>query len=165
MKKTVISLVLLAIVLFISIFLITYDWDQRAIKKRLNSLADTVSKSSDEGDLAFISKIGRLKSLFTKDCLIDVGAPIPKIEEMETLLAIFSNFYRSADEINVKFYDITVDVSTSRITAKTVMTAKETGLVQNGSGHITNAREIAMDWKKIDKAWKIFRVLEVKTLH
>ena len=165
MKKKIIILVLPAIVLFLSIFLISYDWDQRAIKKRLNLLADTVSKSADEGDLAFIAKIGRLKSLFTKDCLIEAGDPIPRIEERETLIAIFTHFQRSADEINVKFHDITVTVSTSRITAKAVMTAKETGFVPDGSGHITNAREIAMEWKKIDRIWKISRVLEVKTLH
>lgn len=165
MRKVVIPLVLVGIVLFIIIFLITYNRDQRIIKKKLNSLADTISKSDNEGDLAFITKAGRLNSSFTQDCLIEVGAPIPRIEGLETLMAVFSHFQQSAYNIDVTFYDITVTVDQQRITARTVMTVKATGPDPNGGGDMTDAREIEMDWKKIDSTWKIARVSEIKTLH
>lgn len=165
MKKITIPLILTLTVSFIIIFFITRNRDERRIRKNLGSLAAAVSKSRDEGNLSFIAKIAKIRSLFTKDCRITVGAPIPDIEGIEMLVAIFSQALKSVDEVKVNFYDISVTIGEERTTARTAMTAKATGHDPHVGRRVTDAREIEMDWKKIDGTWKIREVRAVRTLY
>ena len=144
MKKAVI-LVFLGMAVVAAIFFLTCKQDQRIIKKKLNLLADTVSRSPGQDKLISLVKAGRLKDLFTPDCLIELGEPIPRIE--------------------VTFRDIAVTIEQPPLAAKTVMTATAVSPDSDGGGRRTDAREIEMEWKKIDRIWKIFKVSEVKTLY
>lgn len=165
MKKITIPLILTLTVSLMAIFFITRNRDERHIRKNLSSLAATISKSRDEGALALIAKAQKIKSFFTQDCRIVVGAPIPDIQGLEMLVAVFYQALRSVDEVNVGFHDISVTIGEEGITAKTVMTAKATGPDPQGGERVTDAREIEMDWKKIDGTWKIAEVRVVQILH
>ena len=165
MKKITIALILILTILFIMIFFTTRHRDQRLIKKGLGSLAITVSKSTNEGELAFIAKTRKIKSLFTQACRIVVGDPIPDIQGLEMLATAFCQALRSVDELNVGFYDISITIGEEGTTAKTMMTAKATGPDPYEGGPVTDVREIEMNWKKIDGTWKIAEVRAVQTLH
>ena len=164
MKKAVI-LVFLGMAVVAAIFFLTCKQDQRIIKKKLNLLADTVSRSPDQDELTSLAKAGRLKGLFTPDCLIELGEPIPRIDDRETLMAMYYNFQRAIPRIEVTFRDIAVTIERPPLAAKTVMTATAVSPDSDGGGRRTDAREIEMEWKKIDRTWKIFKVSEVKTLY
>lgn len=164
MKKITIPLILILAVLVIIISFMARNRDERRIRKNLGSLAVTVSKSKDEGTLAFIARIAKIKSLFTKDCRIVVGAPVPDIEGLEMLIGIFSQTLKSVDEVKINLYDISITIGEEQATARTAMTAKATGPDSHGGGRVTEAREIEMDWKKIDGTWKIDEVRAVQTL-
>jgi len=162
--RRIIALVLLLVLSVPVIFLVTRNRDTRIIKKHLNVLAVTVSKSAQASELAFIAKIGRINNLFTQDCLIEVGAPVPKIQGLETLVSVFSHFQKSVDRMDVKFYDVGVTVNKESFSAKAVMTVRAVGTDPQDGGSMNDAREIEMDWEKDEGKWKIAIVREIKTL-
>ena len=164
MKKITVPLILTLTVSLIIIFFTSRNRDERRIRKNLGSLAVTVSKSRDQGDLAFIAKAQRIKSFFTQDCRIVVGAPVPDIQGVEMLAGVFYQALRSVDEVKVGFYDISITIAEQGSSAKTVMTAKATSSDPHGGGRVTDAREIEMDWKKIDRTWKIVEVRAIQVL-
>lgn len=165
MKKITIALMIILTIFFIVIFFTTRHRDQRLIKKGLDSLAITVSTSRNEGELAFIAKTRKIKSLFTQDCRIVVGDPIPDIQGLEMLTTTFCQALRSVDELDVDFCDISITIEEEGTSAKTMMTAKATGPDPYKGEPVTDVREIEMNWKKIDGTWKIADVRAVQTLH
>ena len=151
--------------IFVIVSLIFRNRDQRIIKKKLNTLAVTLSKSGNKGDLVFIAKTGRINNLFTQNCLIELSSPVPRIQGLEILIPAFSHFYRSVESMDVGFYDVSLSVDKPGKTAKAVMTAKATGPNPRDGVYSTDARELEMQWQKVEKTWKISRIIELKTLH
>ncbi len=155
MKKSIVIVVPALIVAFIVVFFMLRHRDERRIRKHLSSLAATVSKPESEDNLAFIVKTQKIKTFFTEDCQILVGDPVPDIEGLEMLAAVFSQVRGSFDEVDVDFRDISIIIGEGHTTAKTVMTAKAIILDPHENKRFMEVREIEMSWEKIKGRWKI----------
>jgi ketosteroid isomerase-like protein len=149
------------------IWLVTQDWDQRRIRKNLNRLAAVALKprgTAIEG-IDLFKRVAILRSLFTEDCVISPGEPVPQIRGLDELSAIFSQGINMVAELKVLFKDVSVSMAPGRAGATATMTAEGIGTDLQGGGRQFEAREIEMAWKKVGGKWKIALVKEVKTLH
>ena len=141
------------------------DNDEAMIRNELSSLAAVCSKLSDNsGELVIMGKANRLKTLFTQDCVISVGRPVPEMTGVDTLAAVFFQAMRTVSEMEVTFVDISVTVDDVRVSATTTMTARATEARGVGSSRELQAREIQMLWRKVDGTWKIAKATVVKIL-
>jgi hypothetical protein len=149
------------------IWLVTQDWDQRRIRKNLNRLAAVAFKprgTAIEG-IDLFKRVSILKSLFTEDCVISPGEPVPQIRGLDELSALFTQGINMVAELKVLFKDVSVSIAPGRTGATATMTAEGIGTDLQGGGRQFEAREIEMAWNKVGGKWKIASVKEVKTLH
>lgn len=164
MKKILIAAALVLTVVIVLVVLLTRDKDEALIKKELSVLCAVCSKSKDSSsELLLMGKTNKLKTMFTEDCSISVGRPVPEISGVGTLAAVFYQAMRAVSEISFSFRDISVTIDDTRTSAVTTMTAKATGSDAGGSGGL-EAREIRMLWKKVDGTWKISEATVVEIL-
>ncbi len=164
MKKLILVLTFLLTASFIVFFLLTRQGDERQIRKNLISLAAMVSKLGDESELIALANIQKIKSLFTRDCQISLGAPVPEIRGRDMLISALHQARRMVERIEVDFYDISVIIGENYMTAKTTMTAKATALDPQRGKRVMEAREVDMCWKKVEGEWKIAKVQLIRTL-
>lgn len=166
MKKIIIVLIFVIIILLIIFLFLSYDRDERIIRKNLRILKATTSKSKDDNNLTLIAKTQKIQSLFTDECRVIVEyKQIPEIDNLNELLAVYQQYFRLVDDIKVNFYDTSIRIMNDRNSADVLMTAKATGTDPQDHEKISEAREVQMIWKKIDNKWKIAEVKALKTLH
>ncbi len=161
--KRIIIVAAVVVVAVAVVFLLAADRDERQIRKNLRGLGKTVSRTADTSDLALIGKIGRIKSLFTKDCRITMSPPVPEINSIDILVAVFGQAMHTIDELKVTFHDVSVAIDEKRTEADTFMTART--VRSSGGRRETDAREMKMRWKKIEGVWQIAEIEEIRTLH
>lgn len=162
MKKFIPALTFLFAVFFIIIFLVTrHHGDEWQIRRNLSSLAAMVSGLGNESELVAMNNIRKMKSLFTKDCHIAVGSPVPEMTGHDMLVSTVYQVRKMVNNVDVDFYDISVTIGENRVTARTTMTATVT---RREGERGTEAREVEMRWKKVEGVWKIAEVQLVKTL-
>ncbi|MCD5397514.1 nuclear transport factor 2 family protein [candidate division NPL-UPA2 bacterium] len=164
MKKLIPALVLLLTVSFIAFFLLTHHGDERQIRRNLISLAARLSRLGNESELMALANIKKIKLLFTQDCRIMVGAPIPEIRGHDMLLSTLHQTRRVMGKIEVDFYDISVIIEEDLVTARATMTAMATGLDSQRDERIIEVREVKMYWKKVEGEWRIAEVRLIRTL-
>ncbi|MCD5401476.1 nuclear transport factor 2 family protein [candidate division NPL-UPA2 bacterium] len=123
-----------------------------------------VSKLRNEGELMALANIQRIKLLFTQDCRIAVGAPVPEIRGHDMLISALHQARRIVGKIEVDFYDISVIIGENRTTARATMTAAATGLDPQRDKRVIEAREVEMRWKKVEGEWRIAEVRLIRTL-
>ena len=123
-----------------------------------------LSKSDKESELVALADIQRIKPLFTKDCRIAAGAPLPEIIGPDELVSTIYQAQRMVSRIAIDFYDISVIIGKEHLTARTIMTATATGPGPRGGKSMTEAREVEMRWKKVAGVWKIAEVRFIKIL-
>lgn len=111
-----------------------------------------------------LANIQKIKSFFTQDCRIAVGAPIPDIIGHDMLMSTIYQARKIVDKIDVDFYDISVIIRENHITANTTMTAKATGPDPQGGERVTEVREVEISWEKVEGVWKIADVQLIQTL-
>ena len=111
-----------------------------------------------------LANIRKIKSLFTPDCQIVVGAPIPEIQGHDMLISTIYQARRIVNRIDIDFYDISVTIGDNHVRARTIMTAAATGLAPQEGERVIEAREIEMRWKKVEGLWKIREVRLIQTL-
>lgn len=141
------------------------DQDQHRIRKNLAQLAAWVSKTEKESELVTLSKNQRLIALFTRECRIKMGHPVPEIEGLEMLTASLQLGKQSVERVKVSLRDIAVTIAKDHSEAKTKMTILATVPDPERAGNATDARELEIKWKKIGGVWKIDEVKEVEVLH
>jgi len=123
-----------------------------------------VSKSGNENEVMALANIQKIKTLFTRNCRIAVGAPIPEIRGHDMLMSTVYQARKMVNKIDVDFYDISIIIGDKQVTARTTMTVKATGPDSRGDKQVIEAREIEMRWKKIENRWKIAEVQVIRTL-
>ncbi|MFH0911422.1 MAG: nuclear transport factor 2 family protein [Planctomycetota bacterium] len=147
-----------------ALYLLYRDSDEAKIRKRLDVLAETLSKSGPEGPLSVLPKMQRLSDLFTKDCRVSAGGPVPFIEGERALLAAFQRLYGEVDSVAVRFYDVEVTADPSGRAARATLSATATRRHLVRRGESLYARELNFDWKKVDGAWRIDEVTVIEIL-
>jgi hypothetical protein len=118
------SLITVVLVVFIASFVAyAYLWrtDERAIKRRLGELAQTLSAGADGGDLARVTRIAELRHFFAPDVRVTVGSQ--SLTSRDALLALVSRWTPPPGGFTVVFADVTVTVDDTDRGADVALTA------------------------------------------
>ncbi len=145
----------------IVVYFVTRNRDERQIRKKLGLLAGAVTKSGEGvGEIPLMGRTRTVQSLFSDDCVISVGKPVPDINGVQQLTTVYFQAMRMTDAIEVTFLDVSVTLGDDGVSATTNMTAKATRARDKG----IEAREIEMKWRKIEGTWRIHEAEAVQTL-
>ncbi len=161
MKRTLI--LILVIALCVGAYFLWRGGDERRIRRRLDVLSQTVSKPRGSPDAAMFGRLSSLRTLFTQDCRLSPGNPIPDIQSQEGLALAYRRAYSVVDWAEVDLRDVEVDVAESRERA----TVRLTAMLEYQRGaepQATGAREIEIDWEKVDDEWRISEIAVVEAV-
>ena len=125
--------------------------DEAKIRKKLDLLAETVSKEKEDGPYTVLGKVEDLDRLFTEDCLVKLEPPARTVRTRSSLGTLLTGAFRMVSRIDVSFHDIHITVDPEKNRAKTVLTATVRGPETEGM----HAREILMTWVKYEGTWLI----------
>ena len=158
-KAIVIACIVLAAAA--ALYLLTRDRDEQRIRKNLALLADTVTKPGEGiGEIPLMGRTRTVQSLFTDDCTISVGRPVPDVTGIQQLTTVYFQAMRMTDAIEVTFHDVSVAIGDDGVSATTTMTAKAT----RAKDRAIEAREVELTWKKLEGKWRIHRAESVRVL-
>ncbi|HSL22001.1 MAG TPA: hypothetical protein VK886_10735 [Vicinamibacterales bacterium] len=133
--------------------------DERRIKRRLDDLAAVVNESPTDG-LALIARTAELSDFVTEDVVLDPGIGAGPIHGRERLLALASRSPGGGGAFNLRFVDVSVDVSGD------VAAARLTALL-SWSGASTeenvDAREVELELRDTGD-WRISRITVIRPL-
>jgi hypothetical protein len=136
--------------------------EEKAVRRHLERLADTIEKQADEKDMEAAAKALKISNYFTPGAVIVVGKPVPDLSGRASIkqAALFGR--ASVQTITVDFVDVSVNFEEDG-RAHVECTAQ--GRVQEvGSERGIEARYIEMILVKQDGEWLIDKMNEVKAL-
>lgn len=166
MKKLIVILSVSALIIMGIVLLRGCSSEEKVIKRNLKKLAQVVSKNEGDSHLALIADCQYLQRIFVQDCEVSIEYEgIPAINNRNQLLAVYQNMFRLVDSLNMKFYDISVDISEPATEAQTHMTVLAEGIDPNKNEKVNVAREVEISWVKDDGEWKIKSARAIETLH
>lgn len=148
----------------VAVFLIFFvDWEARAVKKQLRSVAEQMTWAPAESELTMAARIRKVQEKITASCLVDV--PSYRIsryvneEDVPTYMMIARNYYRT---LSVDLHDLEVQ-SIQLPEAQAVATAyvKATGADGQRNDEVL---AIQFHLRKIDKKWLIAEAREMQVL-
>ena len=163
MWKAVASVVLLlAIVL-------GYRWwtsDERAIKKQLSAIAESLTVAPNEGSLGPVTRVAMLRRTLAPDVRVSAGpsstgsdtagAGAHTLAGRDAVLGAASR-WAPPGGVKVDFVNVRVEVSDDGATARVSCTA--TMASPGGSGATTvDARDVTIDFTRIEGAWLVSAV-------
>ena len=158
-----------AVVLLIALAAGYYWWtrDERAIRGQLQSGAEALTVSPDEGDLGRISRVAMLRKVLAPEIRVSVvplqdavpGLPQPTASEIvgrDTVLAMVSRWNPPPGGIAVAFEEaaIAIDGSTARVNGIARVTSRP-----HASGEAAlESLDILVELSKIDGVWLVTSV-------
>lgn len=149
MKKILLILTLLVVAVAVVVFYFSQQ-DERQIRRNIASLSDSISALLREDGIAALTEARRIGLLFTEDCQITVGGPVPEIHGRQELISAAYGARRMlAGKVEVAFRDVSITVAEDRVTAISTKTAVATGATGR------EVRNIKMRWEKTEGRWEI----------
>lgn len=135
--------------------------EERAIRGRLEDLAATFNAGSTDG-LGALTHAARLGGFFTEDIVVELGRASMPIEGRETLMGMAARLQPRTAEFSVAFQDVTIevlgeahaDVSLTAVIRHSTATPRET----------IDAREFAVQLRKVGRLWHVSRAAAIDTL-
>ena len=161
MKKLIIILCFAIILIFL---IGKFNRDELRIRKNLTTLAQLLTKSPDEAPIVALGRANRIATFFTDDCIVTVGAPVPDICGNSELIAVVHRVRQAFYRIDVRFADISVS-GIDKNTAEVALTATAIVYKPGSLRGEVEARELEVTMVKIDRLWKIQKVIVIETLH
>ena len=155
-----------------------YKWwpsDERAIRRQLDALADTLTVPSTDTELSRVTRLAELRECFAPD--VQIHFENQELASRDALLAFVERWTPAPGRIFVEFVDVKVtlggdDTATVYLTAK-VTSAKEGPAADSpdrdarapSAGHtIIDAREVNLTMAKQNDDWVITKVESQETL-
>jgi hypothetical protein len=157
LKKKIITSLIVLVILIIIIVIVFSDTDEARIRKKLDFLAETVSKDRDDGMYTALSKVEDLNETLTEDCSIRLKERFASIRGRANLTSTFSSGFQYVSELDVSFSNVTVEIHEEEQTAKTSLTATAT----SPDLEKPEVRKVEISLKKIEGEWWIYAVNEV----
>jgi len=163
--KIVFRMVVLAALaaLGVWLWLVVFPDPEKAIRKRLNELAATVSYSPSQGNLARIAAVQRLAGYFGTNVEVNIDVPgrvqhtlVGREEITQTALGARA----VVSSLRVKFPDINVTVAPDKQSAVADVTLDAT--IAGEADQLV--QELKFTMQKIDGRWLITRVDTIRTL-
>ena len=163
--KIVTRLVFLAVLggLGFWLWIILFPSPEKAVLKKIASLAATATFSTDASNLTRAGKVNRVVGMFTSDAQIILNASSPgghTFSGSDEIRAAALGGFGSLPSLKVEFLDATAKVSPDQQNAEVNCTAK----ISTGSSKDFGVQEMQFQLKQLDGSWVITRVETVKTL-
>lgn len=135
--------------------------DERAIRERLDGLAEAASSKAGDPPMARMARLARFRSAFTEDVHVRVGHAI-EWSSRDALLGAVAGW--PAGDLSVSLVDEQIAVSPDRQAADVRLTAKVTGRDPSTGSPTLDAREVQFGLVKRDGEWVVSRVEDRDTL-
>ncbi len=146
-------------------FLLSRNNDEQVIRRNLQLLAKVASNTGDPArDPAPLARLATIRKLLTEDCRVIAGEAYPSIVGRDELLGAIAAAIRATERLTVTLHDVSVEVARDRMTATTDQTIEAVS-ARAGGKELLDAREARIQWRKVDRTWRIAQVEEVPTLH
>jgi len=121
-------------------------------------------KTEKEGIIQSGMRAKEIASYFLKECRIEIGDPVPRIQGEQDLIRVTVQIRQNAGEIKVNLSDISIIVEEDRTRAKSTLTAAAAASGFRGGGEEVLPREIEIDWEKTGGKWKIKEARAIEVL-
>ena len=160
-KYLTVGLIIAAAVAVVLIFFV--DWEARAVKKHLRSLAKEMTWALSENELTVITRIKSVQDKIAETSQVsipsyEISQTVSK-NDVPTYLTMGKNYYK---DLSVEFEDLKVE-SIQLPQARAVTTAH---IKATGADGQRNDEVIVLEFtlQKVDKKWQITEAKEVKVL-
>ncbi len=154
-----------AVVLLLAIVL-GYRWwtsDERAIKKQLAAIAESLTVAPDEGSLGPVTRVATLRRTLAPDVRVSAGPPSTgsdaagagahTLAGRDAVLGAASR-WAPPGGVTVDFVNVRIEVSDDRGSAHVSCTATMTSPGASGAPTV-DARDIRIDFTRIEGAWLV----------
>ncbi len=135
------------------------DWEARAVKKQLRSLAGEMAWSPAENQITAVTRIKAVQDKISETCQVYLPSyrisQIISRNDVPTYLTIAKNYYK---DLSIKFEDLKVE-SIQLPQARAITTARVRATGIDGLKN-DEALVIGFELRKIDKKWQIVSVEE-----
>jgi hypothetical protein len=153
-----------SLVVVILVAVVAYRWwasDERAIRRQLSAIAESLTVAPNEGSLGSISRLAQLRKALAPDIRV---SPVPRrsgggdqaddIVGRDAVLALASRWAPPAGGVTVEFVDVRVTVGDSGTDAQVSCAAKVTS---GGASEepTVDVRDVMLAFRKIDGAWLV----------
>jgi ketosteroid isomerase-like protein len=131
--------------------------DQRAVRRRLNEVAASLSTSLESSDLARLSRLMKLRNYLAEDATaVDQGSL--ELRSRDEILAVTAQWATGGDGVTATFVDLTVSVAPDGALAQSRFTAQVAGVDPRTGEDQLEEREVMTDLEKRDGEWIITAV-------
>jgi hypothetical protein len=137
--------------------------DERAIRRRLDSLAAAVNERAAEG-LGTVARAAHVGSYFTEDVTVDLGQSSAPIQGRDTLMALTARLQPGTAAYTLEFDDVSVDVTPEGSAADVRCAATLTRRNESTGERSIDARELRLTLTKTEGVWRIARATALDTL-
>jgi hypothetical protein len=165
MVKSKPIIVLSAITIGIIVFFFIINSEERQVKKRFNSLAQTASISVGESPLIIASKCKKVSKYFAPNC--DIEAPeynVSRSYSQNDIHTIAVHVLSRYSELKLSFIDLQVEIPEKGMT-HVVSTVRIIGKIKREETTIEEYHEIDSQLKKIENEWVFVRMELIDVLN
>lgn len=144
-----------------------FPGEQTRVRRFMEALATEVSFGPDEGGIAVGRRISALTDRFAPDAVVEVeilGAGTFHLNGRGEIQQIMWAARREAKRLEVRFFDIVVDLASDGQTASAHLTATANAEGRRRKQEEFEAIEFRFRLRKLDGAWKVQQVETVQTL-
>ncbi|MFA5321837.1 MAG: hypothetical protein WC373_04125 [Smithella sp.] len=146
-----------------AVLLLFVDWEARAVKKHLRSLAEEMTWAPAESEITMASRIKHVQEKIARNCQIEIPSyeisqSVAK-DDVPTYLMMAGKYYKN---LSVELKDLKVEYI--RLPqAKAVTTAY---IKATGADGQRNDEALVLEFalQKVDKKWQITDVYEIQVL-
>jgi hypothetical protein len=160
-KYLTVGLILAAAVAVVLIFFV--DWEARAVKKQLRSIAKEMTWSPADSELTMVARIKHVQEKIAQSCQIEI--PTYKVSQsvsrndVPTYMMMAKNYYKN---LSVELKDLKVE-SIQLPQARAVTTAYVKAAGADGQRN-DEALVLEFNLQKVEKKWQITEVNETQVL-
>jgi hypothetical protein len=157
----------IAAALIVAALVLAYRWwtgDERAIRKQLSSIAESLTIAPNEGSLGPVTRVAMLRKTLAPDVRVSAGpasggdasAGAHSLVGRDAVLGAASQWARPGG-VTVDFVNVRVEVSDDGATARVSCTATLTSPGASGAPTV-DARDVKIDFTRIEGAWLVSSV-------
>lgn len=149
--------------------------DDRAVRKQLSAIAQSLTAKAKEGDLDRLARLGRLRKALAPDICVSSGTVKPgaapgsgagmpqELVGRDAVVGLVGQWAPPAGGVRVEFVDVRVKIGDGGAAAEVHGTATITS--RDASGQKTvDARELTARFAKVEGAWVVTDVRPEETL-
>ena len=131
-----------------------------AIRRQIDALRIQINSAGGSG-LANVARAAQIGSLFTDDVVVDLGQGTAPIEGRDTVMGMAARLQPRTEAFRLQFDDVGVELEPGKRTANVSLTASFIGRSAAAGETSIDAREFALQMRKVGDSWLIARVTAV----